>query len=195
MPGVEVRIASDSEVLVKSGGVMRGYFKTDESPVDIEGWLHTGDIGEMDAEGFLTLTGTKKEIFKLSSGLYSDPRPIETQLSLFPHIDKIWVFGHNKSFLTAIVIPDYNSVNYKANPVPAVKRTNSRPADSEIIRMEIEKEISSYNSSCQKYDQIVKFEITDDVWTAENGILNNEGTLNRQMLYSQYRSVIEKMYS
>jgi long-chain acyl-CoA synthetase len=195
MPGVEVRIASDSEVLVKSGGVMRGYFKTDESPVDIEGWLHTGDIGEMDAEGFLTLTGTKKEIFKLSSGLYSDPRPIETQLSLFPHIDKIWVFGHNKSFLTAIVIPDYNSVNYKADPDPAVKRTNSRPADSEIIRMEIEKEISSYNSSCQKYDQIVKFEIADDEWTAENGFLNNDGTLNRQTLYSQYRSVIEKMYS
>jgi long-chain acyl-CoA synthetase len=174
---------------------MRGYFKTDESLVDIEGWLHTGDIGEMDAEGFLTLTGTKKEIFKLSSGLYSDPRPIETQLSLFPHIDKIWVFGHNKSFLTAIVIPDYNSVNYKADPDPAVKRTNSRPADSEIIRMEIEKEISSYNSSCQKYDQIVKFEIADDEWTAENGFLNNDGTLNRQTLYSQYRSVIEKMYS
>ena len=195
MPGVEVRIASDGEVLVKSGGLMNGYFKIEETPIDSDGWLHTGDIGEMDAEGFLTLTGTKKEIFKLSSGLYSDPRPIETQLSLFPHIDKIWVFGHNKSFLTAIVIPDYNSVNYKANPVPAVKRTNSRPADSEIIRMEIEKEISSYNSSCQKYDQIVKFEITDDVWTAENGILNNDGTLNRQTLYSQYRSVIEKMYS
>jgi long-chain acyl-CoA synthetase len=195
MPGVEVRIASDNEVLVKSGGLMKGYFKIEETPIDSEGWLHTGDFGEMDAEGFLTLTSTKKEIFKLSSGLYSDPRPIETQLSLFLHIDKIWVFGHNKSFLTAIVIPDYNSVNYKANPVPAVKRTNSRPADSEIIRMEIEKEISSYNSSCQKYDQIVKFEITDDVWTAENGFLNNDGALNRQTLYSQYRSVIEKMYS
>lgn len=195
MPGVEVRIASDNEVLVKSGGLMKGYFKIEETPIDSEGWLHTGDFGEMDAEGFLTLTSTKKEIFKLSSGLYSDPRPIETQLSLFLHIDKIWVFGHNKSFLTAIVIPDYNSVNYKANPVPAVKRTNSRPADSEIIRMEIEKEISSYNSSCQKYDQIVKFEIADDVWTAENGFLNNDGALNRQTLYSQYRSVIEKMYS
>jgi len=194
MPGVEVKLASDGEVLVKSGGVMKGYFKTDESPIDCDGWLHTGDMGEMDAEGFLTLTVTKKEIFKLTSGLYTDPRPIELQLEVFPHIDKIWVFGHNKSFLTAIVIPDYNSVNYKADPDPAVKRTNSRPADSEIIRMEVEKEISSYNSTCPKYDQIVKFELTDAVWTTENGFLSEDGTLNRQALYNKYRPLVEKMY-
>jgi len=181
MPGVQVRIASDNEVLVKSGGLMNGYFKMEETPIDSKGWLHTGDLGEMDAEGFLTLTGTKKEIFKLTSGLYTDPRPIELQLEAFPHIGKIWVHGHNKPFLTAIIIPG----NYN----------NSRTTESDIIKVEVEKEIFSYNSSCQKYDQIVKFEIADDMWTAENGFLNNDGTLNRQMLYSQYRSIIEKMYS
>ena len=181
MPGVEVRIASDNEVLVKSGGLMNGYFKIEETPIDSEGWLHTGDIGEMDKDGFLTLTGTKKEIFKLTSGLYSDPRPIETLLEAYPHIGKIWVYGHNKPFLTAIVIPE----NYN----------NSRQTDSERIKMEVEKEIASYNTSCQKYDQIVKFEIADGEWTVENGFLNHDGTLNRQSLHAQYRSVIEQMYS
>lgn len=180
MPGVEVKIAPDGEVLVKSGGLMKGYFKTEESPIDNEGWLHTGDIGEMDAEGFLTLTGTKKEIFKLTSGLYTDPRPIESLLEAYPHIGNIWVYGHNKPFLTAIVIPE----NYN----------NTRPTDSDRIKREVENEIASYNSTCPKYDQIVKFEVADEVWTNENGFLSEDGTLNRQALYNKYRPLIEKMY-
>lgn len=193
MPGVQVRIAPDQEVLVKSGGLMKGYFRQNKSSVDDEGWLHTGDLGEMDADGFLTLTGTKKEIFKLSSGLYTDPRPVEAKFAEVPSIKHIWVYGHNRISLTAIVVPKSENAGSPAN-----ERTNLSVSNQanvcEEIRKQIGKEIESYNVACQKYDQIVKFEIVDDEWTVENGILNSDGTYNRQALYTMYSSIIERMY-
>ena len=127
--------------------------------------------------------------------LYTDPRPIESLLEAFPHIGKIWVYGHNKSFLTAIIIPDYNTYKDKSTIEPAEKPANSGPTDAKNIKMEIEKEISSYNLSCQKYDQIVKFDLAVGAWTDENGFVNYDGTLNRKALYSKYRPIIENMYS
>lgn len=182
MPGVEVRISDDQEVLVKSGGIMKGYFGHKESPVDIDGWLHTGDIGELDEQGFLTLTGIKKEIFKLSSGLYTDPRPIEARFANIRGFRNIWIYGHNRISLTAVVVPEFS-------------KNNELIKDKESVIISIEKEIVAYNSVCPKYDQIVKFEIVEDEWSNENGFLNADGSLNRQSLYKKYAYIIEKMYS
>ncbi len=172
MPGVQVKISHDQEVLVRSGGIMQGYFKQGSSPFDADGWLHTGDIGMLDRRGFLTLTGTKKEIFKLSSGLYMDPRPIEKKLEHSTYIRHIFVYGHNRTFLTAVIIPGERTEPTK-----------------------IESQIAAYNLQCSKYDQIVKSGIADDEWSVENGLLNEDGSLNRYMLYVKYRDVIENMYA
>ena len=177
MPGVEVRIAPDEEVLVRGGGIMKGYFGHHESPVDNDGWLHTGDLGSLDEQGFLTLTGTKKEIFKLSSGLYTDPRPIETHFAGTPEIKHIWVYGHNRISLTAIIVPDFSKTK------------------KEEITKTINEKVGAYNSACPKYDQIIKLEIVDDEWTVENGLLKTDLNYNRQALYNKYRTVIDRMYS
>ena len=164
---------------------MKGYYKQEFSPIDDEGWLYTGDMGEIDNKGFLTLTGTKKEIFKLSSGLYTDPRPIEMQFANLPFIKHIWINGHNRSFLTALIVP----VNEKEhlNPGNIIQ-------DNKTIT-KIEAVISDYNKSCAKYDQIVKFQIVEDEWTRENGLLNNEGNLSRQALFNKYQESIETFYA
>ncbi len=193
MPGVEVRIASDHEVLVKSGGLMKGYYKIDDSTIDSEGWLHTGDLGEVDSEGFLTLTGTKKEIFKLSSGLYTDPRPIEALFTNLDGFKQIWVYGHNRVSLTAVIVPEFE-ISKKDNNSGLEITDDTICSNKDKIIKKITNEIATYNSSCQKYDQIIKFEITEVEWTIENGLLNNDGTLNRQALYIKFSNSIEHMY-
>jgi long-chain acyl-CoA synthetase len=180
MPGVEVKLSNDQELLVRSAGVMIGYFKRDFSPIDVDGWLHTGDYGEIDKNGLITLTGHKKEIFKLSSGLYIDPRPIESLFVKSLNIRNILVYGLNRSFLTALLVP--------------VTLKNSLQTGNRQVYNEIEKEISSYNSSCPKFDQILKYEILDNEWSVSNGLLNGDGTLNRRALYEKYWQAIEKLY-
>jgi len=194
MLGVTIKTAPDGEILVRSNGNMKGYFNQTSSSIDEKGWLHTGDLGTIDEKGFLTLTGTKKDIFKLSSGLYTDPRPIEKQLSLSSLIKQIWVYGHNRNFLSAIVVAQMEHNNAKINPKLDVEANTTLQNDYAGIKLQIEKEILFYNSSCQKYDQIVKFEIVNDEWTVENGVLNDNGTLNRLTLYSKYKIRIDSFY-
>jgi long-chain acyl-CoA synthetase len=181
MPGVEVKLSTDQEVLVRSAGVMKGYFKRKTSPVDVDGWLHTGDYGKLDNNGLITLTGHKKEIFKLSSGLYTDPRPIESLFAKSVNIRHILVYGFNRSFLIALLVP--------------VTVENFLQTGTRAVYDEIEKEISSYNSSCPKFEQLIKYEITNSEWSVSNGLLNVDGTLNRKALYEKYRETIEKLYS
>jgi long-chain acyl-CoA synthetase len=181
MPGVEVSLATDEEVLVRSSGVMKGYYKVNTSPVDSNGWLHTGDYGSLDKLGFITLTGHKKEIFKLSSGLYTDPRPIESLFAGSGNIRRILIYGYNRSFLTALIVPDTEN--------PALQS-----GISQVYKL-IDKEISAHNYTCPKFEQIIKYEIIDDEWSVNNGLLNADETLNRRALYEKYHAVIEKLYS
>lgn len=184
MLGVEVKIAPDHEVLVKSGGIMKGYYKQESSAIDDEGWLHTGDLGEIDNHGFLTLTGTKKEIFKLSSGLYTDPNSIEMQFAKFTSIKHIYIYGHNRPFLTALIVPKIG--NKALNPKNTIENDN--------FNTKIEAAIDDYNKSCTKYDQIIKFLVVEDEWTQENGLQSAEGNLSRQALFSKYKKSIESFY-
>jgi long-chain acyl-CoA synthetase len=194
MPGVEVRIASDQEVLVKSGGLMKGYFNRTDSPIDNDGWLHTGDLGILDEQGFLTLTGIKKEIFKLSSGLYTDPRPIEASFADPGCIKRIWVYGHNRTALTAVIIPDNRTLPSGGfNTSSTVGKNLSDKANE--IKDRINQELAAYNSACPKYEQLTKHEIVDDEWTTANGLLNSDGSLNRQALYNKYQDRINGMNS
>lgn len=195
MPGVEVKIAPDQEVLVRSGGLMKGYFMQKTSPIDTDGWLHTGDFGTMDKQGFLTLTGTKKDIFKLSSGLYTDPGPVESLLSVLLPSRKVWVYGHNQSFLTALIAPGIQQAGESFIPETEVSADNSVNIDESQSSLSISQAISDYNAACPKYDQIIKFEVVQDEWTVGNGLLHSDGSLNRQALARKYQGRIDRMYS
>lgn len=193
MLGVTIKTAPDGEILVHSNGNMKGYFNQSSSNIDNEGWLHTGDLGSIDEQGFLTLTGIKKDIFKLSSGLYTDPRPIETLFVNKPGFRNIWVYGHNRISLTAIIVPDFEKVKPTGIQVTDLGNENNKLKKEAIIGL-LEKEVASYNSICPKYEQIVKFEIVGDEWTVDNGLLNMDKTLNRIALFNKYHDVIETMY-
>jgi long-chain acyl-CoA synthetase len=117
-------------------------------------------------------------------GLYTDPRPIEMQFSEISFIKYIWIYGHNRSFLTALIVPEKGKK--LLNLVEVIQ--------AEQIAARIGETIADYNKSCAKYDQIVKFRIVEDEWTRENGLLNTEGNLSRQALFNKYQGSIEIFY-
>jgi long-chain acyl-CoA synthetase len=182
MPGVEVTIAGDGEVLVRTGSLMSGYYGHSHPAADAGGWLHTGDLGKLDAAGFLFLTGIKKDIFKLSSGLYTDPRPAEEYLCASEAIANAWVYGHNRSFLSAIIRP-------------AAIPGNSSLSDVSSQKEAIAAQVAAYNATCPKYEQILHWELSDAEWSAGNGLLNADGKLCRNALLEKYRPVLERFFN
>jgi long-chain acyl-CoA synthetase len=112
LPGIEVKIAPDGEILTRGPHVMRGYWKNPEATAEViqEGWLHTGDLGELDSDGFLSITGRKKELLVMSSGKKVVPSHIEGLLLADPCIDQVVVCGEGKSYLTALVIPQWDNL-------------------------------------------------------------------------------------
>lgn len=187
MPGVEIAIAADGEVCVRSAGLMKGYWKNPEetsAAIDSEGWLHTGDLGRLDKDEFLILTGIKKEIFKLSSGIYVSPANIESELKKSEGISNAWIFGHNRKYLVALILPsEYENSAGSAN------------SNDSSVKLLIEDAVKSYNNISRSPDHIVKYEIVRDVWCKENGLLNAEGQLNRQLLLSKYYKTLESFYA
>lgn len=178
---VEVKIASDGEILCKGQNVMKGYFKNPELTaeiIDSKGWLHTGDFGVIDDEGFLKITGHKKDVFKISSGIYVSPELIENKLKLSPFIKQVIVIGANQSFLSAIIIPDYSKL----------KNMNTMVTDK------IQEEINDYNKKYRELGQIMKFDLISDEWTVETGEITKDDKLNRSFIYKKYHHIIEKLY-
>jgi len=192
-----VKIADDGEVMVRSASVMKGYFKNPYATsevIDADGWLHTGDKGNMDTEGFLTLTGVKKQIFKLSSGLYANPVAIEHKLIQSEFISQAWVFGENQDYLSAIIIPDFDFLKswcIKQNiNSESSEELLSVPAVSELLAAEIRK----YNEGCQRQDRIMKYEFIPDEWGQSTGEISAEGQLDRDLLKGKYKNIFGSFY-
>ncbi len=184
---VEVKIASDGEILCKGQNVMKGYFKNSELTaeiIDSMGWLHTGDFGVIDDEGFLKITGHKKDVFKISSGIYVSPELIENKLKLSPFIKQAIVIGANQSFLSAIIIPDYSKL----------KNGNNEIIKNNMVIDKIQEEINDYNKKYRELGQIKKFDLISDEWTVETGEITKDGKLNRNFIYKKYHYIIEKFY-
>lgn len=187
MQGVQVKIAPDGEVLVKSAGISPGYYRKSTAFTDVEAgpdWLHTGDLGSLDKEGYLTLTGIKKRIFKLSSGIYVDPLSIEKQLEQSPFISKAWVWGHNMPFLSAMIVPGYSHLSNSDADSENQPGVNKDELIGEAVKQ--------YNNTCKGPDQVVKYAILPEL---EAGTVFPTGELNRQKLYEVYQAAVRSLYS
>lgn len=195
--GTIIKIAEDGEVLVLSPSTMKGYYNrsTGESPVDSDGWLHTGDLGLLDVDGFLTLTGVKKRIFKLSTGIYADPYPIEQKIEFSTGISKAFVTGINRDYLAAIICPDFLFFrkNFPASGKP--HPCNADLLNNEAVDAHLHEAMKEYNMRNRGSELQVKYCFTADSWNTENELLNADGTLNRQALNARYREKIESIFS
>ena len=193
----EVKIADDGEILVKGPQVMLGYYKDQKQTDEVlkNGYFHTGDIGEIDSDGFLKITDRKKEIFKTSGGKYIAPQPIENVMKQSRFIEQVMVIGEGEKMPAALIQPDFGFLKEWGN-----KKGRNLPADpKEIVKNEavikrIQKEVDFYNERFGKWEKIKKFELTPDVWSIEAGHLTPTMKMKRKVIKEMYKDLSERIY-
>ena len=193
---VEVKIAEDGEILCKGPNVMMGYYKdqekTDEAIKD--GYFHTGDIGEIDSEGFLKITDRKKEMFKTSGGKYIAPQMIENAMKQSRFIGEIMVIGDGEKMPGAFIQPDFEFVKKWAKKKGIKAESNEEIIKNEAIRDRFQEEIEAINKKFGHWEQIKRFELTPDVWTVDGGQLTPTMKLKRKIMMDIYKDLYSKIY-
>jgi len=194
---VEVKIAQDGEILCKGPNVMLGYFKDPEKTAEalIDGYFHTGDIGEIDSEGFLKITDRKKEMFKTSGGKYIAPQLIENAMKQSRFIEQIMVVGDGEKMPAAFVQPNFEFVKEwaKIHKV-ALGSTNQEIVNNEQVVKRIDEEIEGINKKFGHWEQIKRFELTPDVWSIDGGQLTPTLKLKRKVIREIYKDLYDKIY-
>lgn len=194
---VEIKIAEDDEILIKGPNVMLGYYKDSEktSSVMTGKYFHTGDKGLIDKDGFLKITGRKKEIFKTSGGKYISPVLLENKLKQSLFIEQVVVFGEGEKMPTAIIQLNFDFVKEWCQR----KEINCGSTIKDLINNKqviarIQKEIDNKNANFGKWEKIKLFELTEDVWTVDNNLLTPTFKTKRTEVRKKYHHLHEKMY-
>jgi len=194
---VRVKIAADGEILVKSPGVMLGYYNRPERTsevIDKEGWFHTGDIGEFEEGKYLKITDRKKEIFKTSGGKYIAPQVIEQRLKESPFIEHIMVLGENKPYPAALIIPNFEYLKGWCKVKEITFVSNEKVVNLPAINQRIHREIERFNQDLGQTEKIKKFRLLHNDWSITEGELSPTLKLRRKFILEKYKKVIEEMY-
>jgi len=195
--GVEVRLAPDGEILCKGPNVMKGYYKADHltaEVIDSDGWFHTGDIGVFVEGTFLKITDRKKEIFKLSSGKYIAPQPIENLLKESEFIEQAIVIGENEKFASALILPNfyylhswctYHKIHFQDNE-DLIKLPQIQALYQDVV--------STVNRQLGQTEQIKRIRLIAQPWSYETGELSPTLKLKRKFIQHKYRDIIREIY-
>ncbi|MGZ3757198.1 MAG: AMP-dependent synthetase/ligase [Mucilaginibacter sp.] len=194
---VHVRIAEDGEILCKGPNVMMGYYKNPEMTKEVitDGWFHTGDIGEMDKQGFLKITDRKKEIFKTSGGKYVAPMPIENKMKENHLIEQMMVVGADRKFTAALIVPSYTNLLpwCKQNDVEFISKAQL-VKDSRVKAL-YDSVIAEFNPEFNHVEQVKKITLLPDEWSIESGELTPTGKMKRKVITEKYMKEIDQMYA
>ncbi|MGZ0146716.1 AMP-dependent synthetase/ligase [Kribbella sp. WER1] len=197
LPGVTVGIAEDGELLFKGGQVMQGYWKNDEATaaaIDEDGWFHTGDLGEFDVDGFIRITGRKKEILVTAGGKNVAPTLLEDQIRLHPLVSQCMVVGDGKPFIAALITIDPETIVPWATERGKPTDVASLTKDPDLIA-EVQKAIDDANASVSHAEAIKKFSILPIDWTQESGELSLKLSLRRHIVMKNHTDDVEALYA
>jgi long-chain acyl-CoA synthetase len=196
-PGIEVRLADDGEVLVRGPIVMGGYYKDPDltmATIDSDGWLHTGDVGELDGDGFLKIVDRKKELIITSGGKNISPALVEYELQRHPLIGQACAIGDRRNYMTALLVLDPDTT-------PAWARTHGVPFDSLAdlaahpdVLAEVERGVETANSHLARPERIRRFTLLPAEWTAQSGELTPSLKRRRAVIIDRYAKEIEELY-
>ncbi|PKF60580.1 long-chain fatty acid--CoA ligase [Psychromonas sp. psych-6C06] len=197
-PGVEVKIASDNEILAKGPNIMIGYHNNTQATqetINDEGWLHTGDLGSLDSDGYLTITGRKKELFKTSNGKYVSPVPIEQRLCKSPLIDMAAIIGENRRFVSCLLFPDYENLDAIRAHRGYSDMSNSEFLNSSEVRKEIKIAVQQVNDQLSAWEKVQKYKFVKHPITIETGELTPTMKLRRHVVEEKFKQIIDDFYS
>jgi long-chain acyl-CoA synthetase len=196
LPGVSVAVAEDGELCFKGGQVMLGYWRNDEATaaaIDADGWFHTGDLGEFDVDGFIKITGRKKEILVTAGGKNVAPAVLEDRIRVHPLVSQVMVVGDGKPFIAALVTIDPETIvgwakdRGKPTDVPAL-------VDDKDLIAEVQTAVDDANTAVSKAEGIKKFAILPTDWTQENGELSLKLSLRRHIVMKKHEADVEALY-
>ncbi|MGY1778176.1 AMP-dependent synthetase/ligase [Geodermatophilus sp. SYSU D00804] len=199
LPGVSFRIADDGEILIRGGVVMRGYWRNEQATaeaIDPDGWFHSGDIGEIDADGFTRITGRKKEILVTAGGKNVAPAVLEDRLRAHRLVSQCIVVGDQRPFIAALITLD-------AEALPAWLESKGKPADTPAsalvddpeVRAEIDAAVADANRAVSQAEAIKKYRVLATDFTEDNGMLTPSLKLKRAVVVKEFDQEVEALYN
>jgi len=195
--GVSIRIAEDGEVQATGPNIMQGYFgkpKWTKEVMTEDGWFCTGDIGYLDSDGWLFITDRKKDLFKLSTGKYVAPQPIENGLTKSPFIDQAVVVGIERKFCSALLYPDFARIQEHLDQKNIQVDSNNLSEEPLVVTI-IQQEVDKVNINLPPWEQIKKYQLLPQPLSIERGELTPKMSVRRQTVSNSYADLIEKIYS
>jgi len=196
--GVEVKIAEDGEILCKGPNVMIGYYKDEEKTNEVlaNGYFHTGDIGEIDSDGFLKITDRKKEMFKTSGGKYIAPQVLENTFKQSRFIEQIMVIGDGEKMPAAFIQPSFEFLNdWASRKKISIGTTNQEIIANKEVIDRIQEEVNELNEKFGNWEKIKRFELTPEVWSIDGGHLTPTMKLKRKIIKEMYTDLYNKIYN
>jgi long-chain acyl-CoA synthetase len=192
---IDVKIDEDGEILTRGPHVMKGYYRDPEATaeaIDADGWLHTGDIGLIDEDGYIKITDRKKHIFISAGGKNIAPGPIESLLGQSKYIEQIMLIGDKREFNAALIVPDYAKLREQES-LQAL--SDEELAKENLVKEMITKEIDPLQKELATFERVRRFAILPEPFTVENGMMTPTLKVKRKEVEIRYRSLIETLYA
>jgi len=190
-----VKIAEDGEILIKGGGVMKEYYRRPEATAEVlkDGWLYTGDIGELDADGYLKITDRKKDLIKTSGGKYIAPQNLENELKMDPIISQAVVHGDQRKFVTALITLSPETARKWASEqgIAEDEPLHTHPK----VKARVQQAIDALNAKQASYATIKKFAILETDFTQERGDLTPTLKVKRKVVTERHKKLLDSFYN
>jgi long-chain acyl-CoA synthetase len=197
IPGIEVQIAEDGEILTRGPHVMKGYFNNEDATaeaIDADGWFYTGDIGIIDEDGFIKITDRKKNIIVLSNGKNVAPQPIESELVQSPFIDQIMLVGNERKNIAALIVPNFGALKSWASENSVDSSHLPEMLKTREVQQLIQREIRERLTDFADFEQVRRFALLEKEFSQEEDEMTPTLKLKRNVIIEKYADVIAGMY-
>ena len=197
IPGVEVKIASDGEILSRGPHIMKGYWNNPEATaqaIDSDGWFHTGDIGELDGDGFLKITDRKKDILINAYGKNIAPQPLEALLKSSPYVGTPVLIGDRRKYLAALIVPNFEKLERDASSMGVQFGSREELVGHERVKTLMQEEIDRFNQNLDRQEKIRRFALLSRDFTIEEDEITPSLKVKRKVIDKKYKHVIDKLY-
>lgn len=198
IPGAEIKIADDGEILIRTPGVLKGYFRDEEATrkaIDEEGWFYSGDIGYFNDEGFLVISDRKKDMIITAGGKNITPQNIENALKTHPLISQVLVYGDNRPYLVALITLDEEALPEQASRFGIDLNETDKPSENPVLLKVLEDYIADKNSEFSRAENIRKFKVLDEDFSQDLGEITPTQKVKRKAITQRYSSIIEALYN
>jgi len=198
IPGVELKIAQDGEILARGPNIMKGYYKLPEATaetVDADGWLHTGDIGELDSDGYLKITDRKKELLKTAGGKYIAPQPIELAVRRNKFVANAMMYGDRRKFPLILIVPNFDNLERWAQERGLTYATRAELLRMPDVQAKVEREVMSMLHDLAKFETPKKVLLLENDFTIESGELTPTLKVKRRVVEQRHKDLIDAAYA